>query len=90
MSLRNYELSKDIEHIYDLGEDFYAFIMAAMRNADTPNLVKLKEAWPDVYEELRERYNAPRGLLVGERDADGWSRTEEGLFDPDDKLVRAV
>ncbi len=45
---------------------FYALIMAAMRNADTPNTEKLQDAWPDVYRELYRRYHSPGGLLDGE------------------------
>lgn len=45
---------------------FYGLIMAAMRRADTYNLAKLQEMWPDTWNELRERYNAPGGLLDGE------------------------
>jgi len=46
---------------------FYALIMAAMRRADDKNLAKLKLAWPDVWVELKARYDAPGGLLDGER-----------------------
>jgi len=49
-----------------LAEDdpsFYALIMAAMRKADDTNLEKLKTAFPDVYIELVQRYNAPGGCL---------------------------
>jgi hypothetical protein len=42
---------------------FYALIMAAMRQADTTNLEKLKAMWPDVYREFMARYNAPGGVL---------------------------
>lgn len=46
---------------------FYGLIQAAMRRADTNNLEKLKEAWPEVWEELQERYHTPGGFLKGER-----------------------
>lgn len=49
---------------------FYALIMAAMRKADDDNLEKLVDSWPHVWAELRQRYNAPRGLLPGEYEAD--------------------
>lgn len=66
MSLRDYELS--IELLRYVNDDtFYALIMAAMRLADTDNMVKLKWAWPDVARELQARYNAPGGLLPGEQ-----------------------
>ena len=49
------------------GYYFYALIMAAMRQADSDNIEKLKSIFPDVYTELKTRYNAPGGLLPGER-----------------------
>jgi len=60
MSRYEYEKSKT----YD--PDFYALIMAAMRQADTFNAEKLRAAWPDVWDELQARYNAPGGYLPGE------------------------
>lgn len=45
------------------GYTFYALIMAAMRQADTDNAALLKSAWPYVWEDLQERYNAPGGFL---------------------------
>ena len=45
---------------------FYSLIMAAMRSADDMNSILLREAFPDIWEELDERYNAPGGLLPGE------------------------
>ena len=44
-------------------EPFYALIMAAMRKADTDNGEKLRNAWPEIWNELRARYNAPGGTL---------------------------
>lgn len=92
MSLRDYEIANEIDKLgASFGEDFYALIMVAMKNADTENLRKLIAAWPEVYAELDQRYNAPRGLLPGEKDEEGWRRDEEGnLFDPSGELVRAV
>ena len=46
---------------------FYALIQAAMRQADTDNILRLQEAWPKVWNELQERYNSPNGLLMSER-----------------------
>lgn len=51
------------------GEPFYALIMAAMRGADTRNAERLRAAWPEVWDELQARYNAPGGLLDGESSA---------------------
>lgn len=45
---------------------FYALIMAAMRKADSVNIYKLARAWPEVYKEFKERYNAPGGKLEGD------------------------
>ena len=42
---------------------FYALIMAAMRQADSDNIGKLREAFPDVWAEFYARYKAPGGLL---------------------------
>ena len=47
---------------------FYALIMAAMRQADTSNLNELKASFPDVWRELRERYNAPGGILASDKE----------------------
>lgn len=63
MSLYDYKQSIEIA-----AEDypFYALIMAAMRQADSDNIVALKLAFPQVYYELNRRYHAPGGLLPGE------------------------
>lgn len=46
---------------------FYAMIMAAMRKADNINIEMLKRCWPDVWQELQERYYAPGGFIEGEQ-----------------------
>lgn len=46
---------------------FYALIMAAMRQADTVNGERLQRMWPEVWDELNARYNAPGGLLDSDR-----------------------
>jgi hypothetical protein len=46
---------------------FYALIMAAMRQADSDNLEKLKTAWPDVWKELYRCYHTP-GIIGGPLD----------------------
>jgi len=65
MSLYEYRESQALER-QDAG--FYSLIMAAMRRADDVNIGKLKHAWPEVWQELEARYNAPGGLLPGEND----------------------
>lgn len=45
---------------------FYALIQAALRQADTDNVEKLRAAFPQVWAELEARYKAPGGYLEGE------------------------
>ncbi len=60
MSLYEYQLGRTIEsRCYP----FYSLIQAAMRQADTDNLEKLRAAFPHVWKELQERYHAPAGVL---------------------------
>jgi hypothetical protein len=61
---------------------FYSLIMAAMRQADDENKAKLQAMFPDVWDELQIRYNAPGGLLVGETTVvkgQGYVMTPDGL-----------
>lgn len=67
MTLFEYEEGLDIAA---KDPPFYALIQAAMRKADTYNLYLLKSCWPDVWRELRERYNAPSGILQEELKGD--------------------
>lgn len=63
MSFYDYEASQQIaaeEH------PFYALIMAAIRQADTDNAATLRAAFPQVWDDLLARYNAPGGILPGE------------------------
>ena len=64
MSYHEYERARTL---VARDEPFYALIMAAMRKADSSNLWRLKQAWPEVWEELQARYNAPGGKLEGDR-----------------------
>jgi hypothetical protein len=41
--------------------------MAAIRQADTFNLKILRGMFPDIFEEFRQRYNAPGGILSEEQ-----------------------
>lgn len=59
MYRHEYEESRNIGS----GYPFYAVLMAAMRRADDINGRKLREAFPDVWDELQDRYNAPGGIL---------------------------
>lgn len=67
MSFHDYEYSRLLHHN---DAPFYALVMAAMRRADTENLEKLKSLFPDTWEELQARYNAPGGRLAEDGDED--------------------
>ncbi len=60
MSLHEYEASR---RLAAAGEPFYGLIMAAMRRADSQNLVVLRLAFPKQWRELEARYQAPGGVL---------------------------
>jgi hypothetical protein len=64
MSRFDYEASKVIAQ-NDF--PFHALVMAAMRQADTENRTRLMAAFPQVWDELEQRYNAPGGLLPHEQ-----------------------
>jgi hypothetical protein len=60
VSLHSYRVS------LELGKEdppFSALIMAAMRKADSDNIVILRRAFPEIWEELKARYDAPGGTL---------------------------
>jgi len=63
MSLYDYRVSRLLS-----ADDpsFYALIMAAMRQADTVNIEKLRTAFPSVWDEFHARYHAPGGRLPGD------------------------
>ena len=63
MSHFDYQYAKRLVHD---DAPFYALIMAAMWRADTDNVMRLKLAFPDVWEEVNARYRAPGGLLSNE------------------------
>ena len=60
ISLFEYEQSQKIGA---QGYQFYALLAALMRDADTDNTAKLKAEWPDLYESMQRRYNAPLGVV---------------------------
>lgn len=69
MSRYDYLLSQDlVSKFHNSGEEptFVALIMAAMRKADTLNLMKLQHEWPEIWEELKTRYWSPGGFLPEE------------------------
>lgn len=66
MTTSHYDYKASIE-IYRQEYPFYAVLMAAMRQADTANAIKLSEAFPEVWAELKARHNSPGGYLEGEK-----------------------
>ncbi len=60
MSLYDYETGERVVCRYG-DDEFYGLIQACMRLADTDNLAKLKAAFPDTWQDLQDRYNAPGG-----------------------------
>ena len=72
MSLHDYHVSGELERS---GVPFLACLMAAMRRADSDNYRKLAAAFPDVAQELEQRYIQPNGLLQSEQD---WESFEKG------------
>lgn len=57
------ELGRSLAATWRSDPPFYGIIMLAMWRADTDNSRKLRMAWPHVWAEMQERYNAPGGLL---------------------------
>jgi hypothetical protein len=54
--------------------DFYPLLLAAMRCADTENADKLSQVFPEVWEELHDRYQAPGGVIEGDPDFEEYHR----------------
>ncbi len=63
MSLSDYRRSLELS--YD-NTPFGALIMAAIRKADSVNLTLLQVAFPEIWHELDERYNAPGGVIASD------------------------
>ena len=63
LNLYDYEVSRNISAE---SPPFYALIAAAMRQADSINIEKLRAAFPGVYADLVARYNAPGGKIEGD------------------------
>ena len=58
MSLYSYEMSRQL-----VTYDFDALLMALITKADSNNTILLQLAFPDIWDETQERYNAPGGVL---------------------------
>lgn len=79
MSLYDYTASQQLA----FDAPFYGLIMAAMRRADTANLVLLRNSWPEVWAELDARYQAPGGALPGDAEYDAIQETVQRLLGAD-------
>lgn len=75
MSLHSYRRARALEA--DEDNDFYGYVMAAMMRADDRNLSRLKTLFPEVWDELNLRYNAPQALLPGETNHETGDSYEE-------------
>jgi len=56
-------MGKQVRAITEGDPPFYGVIMLAMMRADSFNAVKLRAAWPAVWEECQARYDAPAAIL---------------------------
>ncbi len=63
--MSHYDYTKSLEIEYQ-EYPFYALVMACIRQADTDNLERLRQTFPDVVTEFRARYHAPNGYLPTE------------------------
>jgi hypothetical protein len=68
------------KRVDDLDAPYYALLMCAMRQADGVNAAKLRAAWPELWEEVQARYNAPAGLLQHEPEPAEWALRKYGLL----------
>lgn len=59
----SYEQSKALAEV---DRPFSAYIMAAMRKADTYNAARLRQAFPEIAREFYERFWCPGGLTIDE------------------------
>ncbi len=79
MSLFDY---KAAIRLHRADEPFYALIMAAMYRGDDVNVRKLRDAWPDVWDELQARYRGAGARIPGDPDYDDVQRDRAALGMP--------
>lgn len=79
MSLFDYKIATQLK---DWDTPFYALIMAAMWRGDTDNVQRLRAAFPDVWDELNARYNAPGGRIDSDPPVDDNDDLEIAVGDP--------
>lgn len=78
MSYHDYTMSKKIA---SKDYPFYALIMASMRKADSYNADKLRAAFPEIWAELKERYNATGGFLPEEIELLGSDKNVKNYYE---------
>ena len=66
MSLDDYNKSKVV--VVSAAPTFAACVMAAMRRARPGDLARLRQAFPEIWEELDARYRSPGGILPTDRE----------------------
>lgn len=81
MTVHDYQHARGIE---SAAPSLRSLLMAAMLRATDTDEAILRSHFRDVYDELRVRFDAPRGLLAGEKDGDGWFRDDDGVLYNDD------
>ena len=84
MSYHDYSVSLDI---YIKGYPFDALIMAAMRQADSDNALRLKQSFWWIWDELKARYDSPEGRIEGDTDKEVlgyWCVGEDVALDTDE------
>ncbi len=60
-SLHDVDIRKQIERTP--GVSFYGILLALIARADTDNLARLRQAFPEVVREFKIRYHSPAGTL---------------------------
>jgi len=65
LSIREYESGRKLLMAAHegVGNPFYSLLQACFRCAGSDNLAKLQTLFPEEYNELQARYNAPGGIL---------------------------
>lgn len=56
------------QDIADKHYSWLSLLFALIRKADSTNIELIKQCWPDEYNELYQRYNAPGGTIFGDKD----------------------
>ena len=65
-----YDYRQARTEIVPQGYYFHALVIAAIMQADGGNAARLRQAFPELYDETQARYHATGGLLDGEEPRD--------------------